>query len=159
MREPILQDKRQEHVKFQKHGLELLEQVSGRIKSNVNEFEVSLAKIHKADVVINHFLDKSQFWKREWNWHCCFYFRWLRRGSNSTKNSCCSWCINIFLARIWSNRLLFSWKRQVYHRCRSRKPAPISHLIERPTVLHRLSGALLVLPLWLPLLLAPRRLH
>ena len=51
MREPILQDKRQEHVKFQKHGLELLEQVSGRIKSNVNEFEVSLAKIHKADVV------------------------------------------------------------------------------------------------------------
>lgn len=64
MREPILQDKRQEHVKFQKHGLELLEQVSGRIKSNhsnVNEFEVSLAKIHKADVVINHFLDKFQF--------------------------------------------------------------------------------------------------
>ena len=55
MREPILQDKRQEHVKFQKHGLELLEQVSGRIKSNVNEFEVSLAKIHKADVVINIF--------------------------------------------------------------------------------------------------------
>jgi len=61
MREPILQDKRQEHVKFQKHGLELLEQVSGRIKSNVNEFEVSLAKIHKADVVINHSLHKSQF--------------------------------------------------------------------------------------------------
>ncbi|XP_046446583.1 DDB1- and CUL4-associated factor 1-like isoform X1 [Daphnia pulex] len=51
MREPVLQDKRQEHVKFQKFGLELLEQVSGRIKSNVNEFELSLAKIHKADVV------------------------------------------------------------------------------------------------------------
>lgn len=51
MREPILQDKRQEHVKFQKHALELLEQVSGRVKSNVNEFEISLAKIHKADVV------------------------------------------------------------------------------------------------------------
>lgn len=51
MREPVLQDKRQEHVKFQKYGLELLEQVSGRIKSNVNEFELSLAKIHKADVV------------------------------------------------------------------------------------------------------------
>ena len=31
MREPILQDKRQEHVKFQKHGLELLEQISSRI--------------------------------------------------------------------------------------------------------------------------------
>lgn len=51
MREPILQDKRQEHVKFQKYGLELLEKVSGRTKSNVNEFEVSMAKIHKADVV------------------------------------------------------------------------------------------------------------
>lgn len=51
MREPVLQDKRQEHVKFQKYGLELLEQVSGRLKSNVNEFELSLAKIHKADVV------------------------------------------------------------------------------------------------------------
>lgn len=51
MREPVLQDKRQEHVKFQKYGLELMEQVSGRVKSNVNEFELSLAKIHKADVV------------------------------------------------------------------------------------------------------------
>lgn len=51
MREPVLQDKRQEHVKFQKYALELLELVSGGIKSNVNEFEVSLAKIHKADVV------------------------------------------------------------------------------------------------------------
>lgn len=51
MREPVLQDKRQEHVKFQKYGIELLEQVSGRIKQAVNEFEVSLAKIHKADVV------------------------------------------------------------------------------------------------------------
>ena len=51
MREPVLQDKRQQHVKFQKYALELLEQVSGRIKSNVNEFEISLAKIHKADVV------------------------------------------------------------------------------------------------------------
>ncbi len=55
MREPVLQDKRQEHVKFQKYGHELLEQVSGRLKSNVNEFEVSLAKIHKADVVSLNF--------------------------------------------------------------------------------------------------------
>ena len=51
MREPVLQDKRQEHVKFQKYGLELLEQVTGRVKSMGNEFEVSVAKIHKAGVV------------------------------------------------------------------------------------------------------------
>ena len=51
MREPVLQDKRQEHVKFQQHGLELLQRVSGRDKSLGNEFDVSLAKIKKADVV------------------------------------------------------------------------------------------------------------
>jgi HIV-1 Vpr-binding protein len=82
MREPVLQDKRQEHVKFQKYGLELLEQVSGRIKSNVNEFELSLAKIHKADVVCEIFK--------------YFYFQILytlystrlhRRESSLTKNS------------------------------------------------------------------------
>ena len=51
MREPVLQDKRQEHVKFLQHGLELLQRVSGRDKSLGNEFDVSLAKIKKADVV------------------------------------------------------------------------------------------------------------
>ena len=51
MREPVLQDKRQEHVKFQQYGLELLQRVSGRDKSLGNEFDVSLAKIKKADVV------------------------------------------------------------------------------------------------------------
>lgn len=54
MRDPILQEKRQEHVAFQKHALELLERLSGRTKHAGNNLEVSLAnihRIHKANVV------------------------------------------------------------------------------------------------------------
>ncbi|XP_046399943.1 DDB1- and CUL4-associated factor 1 [Ischnura elegans] len=53
LRDPILQDKRQEHVKFQRHALELLERVSGKVKPNGSDphFDVSLNNIHRADVV------------------------------------------------------------------------------------------------------------
>nr|CAD7256367.1 unnamed protein product [Timema shepardi] len=51
MRDPILQDKRQEHVIFQKHALELMERVSGKSKPMGNEIEVSLSNIHRANVV------------------------------------------------------------------------------------------------------------
>jgi len=51
MQNPILQDKRQEHVRFQKYALELLEQISGKTKPTGNEFEISLANIHKANVI------------------------------------------------------------------------------------------------------------
>ncbi|KAK7868719.1 hypothetical protein R5R35_008241 [Gryllus longicercus] len=51
MRDPILQDKRQEHVVFQKYALELLERVSGKTKPVGNELEVSLANMHRASVV------------------------------------------------------------------------------------------------------------
>ncbi|XP_028028300.1 protein mahjong isoform X1 [Bombyx mandarina] len=51
MRDPILQEKRQEHVMFQKYALELLERVSGKSKHMGAEFETSLANIHKANVV------------------------------------------------------------------------------------------------------------
>lgn len=47
MRDPILQDKRQEHVKFQKYALELLEQVSGKTKPDGSELEASLSYIHR----------------------------------------------------------------------------------------------------------------
>ncbi|RVE40710.1 hypothetical protein evm_014640 [Chilo suppressalis] len=47
MRDPILQEKRQEHVMFQKYALELLERVSGKSKHMGTEFETSLANIHK----------------------------------------------------------------------------------------------------------------
>lgn len=47
MRDPILQDKRQEHVMFQKYALELMERVSGKSKPNGNELEVSLQNIHR----------------------------------------------------------------------------------------------------------------
>lgn len=51
MRDPILQEKRSEHVQFQKYALELMERVSGRTKPVMNESDVSLINIHKANVV------------------------------------------------------------------------------------------------------------
>lgn len=50
MRDPILQEKRAEHVQFQKYALELLERVSGKSKAS-NQGYNSLANIHKANVV------------------------------------------------------------------------------------------------------------
>ncbi|XP_059475343.1 protein mahjong [Neocloeon triangulifer] len=47
MKDPILQDRRQEHVLFQKYALQLLERVSGKPSST----ELSVANIHKASVV------------------------------------------------------------------------------------------------------------
>lgn len=49
-RNPILQEKRTEHVQFQKYALELMERVSGKTK-NENQLDASLANIHKANVV------------------------------------------------------------------------------------------------------------
>lgn len=52
MKEPILQDKRIEHVKFQRHALELIKAVSGRIKQKGDaSMDISIQSIHKADVV------------------------------------------------------------------------------------------------------------
>lgn len=47
MRDPILQEKRSEHVQFQKYALELMERVSGK----PTDIDSSLANIHKANVV------------------------------------------------------------------------------------------------------------
>lgn len=49
IRDPILQEKRLEHVSFQKYALELLERLSGRTKQINNDF--SLINIHRANVV------------------------------------------------------------------------------------------------------------
>ncbi|CAD7012783.1 protein mahjong [Ceratitis capitata] len=51
MRDPILQEKRAEHVLFQKYAMELLERVSGKTKPISNQMDSSLANIHKANVV------------------------------------------------------------------------------------------------------------
>ncbi|KAL5291108.1 VPRBP family protein [Megaselia abdita] len=51
IRDPILQEKRTEHVLFQKYALELLERVMGKTKSAINQLDSSLANIHKANVV------------------------------------------------------------------------------------------------------------
>lgn len=47
MRDPILQEKRAEHVQFQKYALELIERISGK---PINE-DTSIANIHKSNVV------------------------------------------------------------------------------------------------------------
>ncbi len=47
MNDPILQDKRQEHVKFQKYAVELMERVSGKSKTAGSQLEASLANMHK----------------------------------------------------------------------------------------------------------------
>lgn len=52
MRDPILQEKRQEHVTFQKYALELLERLSGRTKHRGNDLEVSLANIHRVSLIL-----------------------------------------------------------------------------------------------------------
>jgi HIV-1 Vpr-binding protein len=46
MKEPVLQDKRVEHLKFSKYATELIERVSGR--SNSTNYDASLEKIRKA---------------------------------------------------------------------------------------------------------------
>ncbi|XP_008184180.1 DDB1- and CUL4-associated factor 1 isoform X1 [Acyrthosiphon pisum] len=51
MKNPVLQEKRQEHVTFQKYALELIELVAGKKKSNGAEIEASLANINRANVV------------------------------------------------------------------------------------------------------------
>ncbi|XP_063852403.1 protein mahjong-like [Scylla paramamosain] len=52
MKEPILQDKRAEHVKFQRHALDLIKAVSGGWEHTVGAAaDVSMQSIHRADVV------------------------------------------------------------------------------------------------------------
>ncbi|XP_035893894.1 protein mahjong [Anopheles stephensi] len=51
MRDPILQEKRVEHVQFQKYALELMERVSGKVDSFGSQVDTSLSDIHKANVV------------------------------------------------------------------------------------------------------------
>ncbi|XP_011314239.1 protein mahjong isoform X1 [Fopius arisanus] len=51
MKGPILQEKRQEHVTFQKYALELMERVSGKAKPTGAEYEMSLVSLHRANVV------------------------------------------------------------------------------------------------------------
>lgn len=54
MKNPVLQEKRQEHVTFQKYALELMELVSGKTKTKGSEIEASLANINKVcSLVVN----------------------------------------------------------------------------------------------------------
>lgn len=62
MRDPILQEKRQEHVTFQKYALELLQRLSGNWKKTGHDLDASLVNIFKAKVVAQtkiHFNDRQ----------------------------------------------------------------------------------------------------
>jgi len=50
MKNPVLQEKHQEHVTFQKYASELIELVSGRKKSNAAELEISLENINRVRI-------------------------------------------------------------------------------------------------------------
>ena len=47
MREPVLQDKRQEHLKFCKYGVLLMERVSG--KQPTSNVDITLEKLRKVN--------------------------------------------------------------------------------------------------------------
>ncbi|XP_057334525.1 DDB1- and CUL4-associated factor 1 isoform X2 [Microplitis mediator] len=51
MKNPIHNEKRQEHVMFQKYALELIERVSGKAKPTGAEYEISLASLHRANII------------------------------------------------------------------------------------------------------------
>ena len=52
LREPVLQDRRSEHLKFQQHAHELIAKVSGPSrKTNYDNSEISLEMLHRAGVV------------------------------------------------------------------------------------------------------------
>ena len=54
LREPVLQDKRAEHVKFQKYAHQLMERVSGPVRGkNYDNNDISLEMLHRASVVAN----------------------------------------------------------------------------------------------------------
>lgn len=77
-RDPILQEKRAEHVQFQKYALELLERVSGK---PIN-IDTSLANIHKANVVAQ---TKIQF--NEQQLYYLIYQHLLDSGLSTTAES------------------------------------------------------------------------
>ena len=52
LREPVLQDRRTEHVKFQQHAHELIEKVSGPMSQrNYENHDITLDMLHRASVV------------------------------------------------------------------------------------------------------------
>ncbi|XP_066157890.1 protein mahjong isoform X2 [Euwallacea fornicatus] len=62
MRDPILQEKRQEHVAFQKYALELLGRLSGHRANGLELSPANIHRIHKANVVAQ---TKIQFSDRQ----------------------------------------------------------------------------------------------
>ncbi|RLU23994.1 hypothetical protein DMN91_004202, partial [Ooceraea biroi] len=82
MKDPILQEKRQEHVTFQKYALELMERVSGKAKPTGAEYEISLVSLHRANVVAQ---TRIQYNEQQLNQ--LIYQHLISRGLNETANT------------------------------------------------------------------------
>ncbi|OXU21314.1 hypothetical protein TSAR_001940 [Trichomalopsis sarcophagae] len=79
MKDPILQEKRQEHVMFQKYALELMERVSGKAKPTGAEYEISLVSLHRANVVA-----QTRIQYNEQQLHQLIYQHLLSKGLTET---------------------------------------------------------------------------
>lgn len=79
IRDPILQEKRAEHVSFQKYALELIERVSGK---TTYQFDASLTNIHRANVVAQ---TKIQFNSQQL--HLLIYQHLVQNGLVDTANT------------------------------------------------------------------------
>ncbi|XP_051170938.1 protein mahjong-like [Leptopilina boulardi] len=82
MKDPILQEKRQEHVMFQKYALELMERVSGKAKPTGAEYEVSLVSLHRANVVA-----QTRIQYNEQQLYQLMYQHFVSKGLMETANS------------------------------------------------------------------------
>lgn len=117
MKDPILQEKRQEHVTFQKHALDLLECVSGKTKPTGSEYEISLVSLHRASVFFYIFIwTISKLYKIIFVFHfqtfIDFVFEYFRQTSllkqeySTTINNCTNLSISIWCLRAWRKLLL-----------------------------------------------------
>ncbi|XP_060857365.1 protein mahjong-like [Metopolophium dirhodum] len=81
MENPVLQEKRQEHVTFQKYALELIELVSEEKKSNGASL-TSLENINRANVVA-----QTEINYKEQQFHFLLYQHYMKKGWFSTVES------------------------------------------------------------------------
>lgn len=84
MKDPILQEKRQEHVMFQKYALELMGRVSGEAKPTGAEYEISLASLHRVN--FKNFINLFVISIKLFIIFLCF-FNFIGKCSSTNKNT------------------------------------------------------------------------
>ena len=88
LREPVLQDRRSEHVKFQQHAHELIEKVSGPMsRKNYENNDITLDMLHRASVVASTKIRcKRSFQRQKYSFKCMSVNSNILIGT--TPNSC-----------------------------------------------------------------------